>query len=151
MRRSCLLISKPAIICYIVIDRRKWATSSAGRALRSQCRGRGFDPPVVHQIPLVDPTISCRGELRPPETRCRHPQQNPGNRDRKSTRLNSSHLVISYAAFCLKDEVIRKGREGAIPRMSIPEMQPYLMDGHLFKFAATVEFISRSPHQALPI
>src|SRR5256885_8786543 len=23
-------------------------------------------------------------------------------RDRKSTRLNSSHLVISYAAFCLK-------------------------------------------------
>src|SRR2546426_5665963 len=25
-----------------------------------------------------------------------------GYRDRKSTRLNSSHLVISYAAFCLK-------------------------------------------------
>src|SRR2546426_7398386 len=26
----------------------------------------------------------------------------PGKRDRKSTRLNSSHLVISYAVFCLK-------------------------------------------------
>src|SRR5688500_19695683 len=26
----------------------------------------------------------------------------PGARDRKSTRLNSSHLVISYAVFCLK-------------------------------------------------
>src|SRR2546426_1265326 len=25
-----------------------------------------------------------------------------GMRDRKSTRLNSSHLVISYAVFCLK-------------------------------------------------
>src|SRR5256885_10307589 len=25
-----------------------------------------------------------------------------GNGDRKSTRLNSSHLVISYAAFCLQ-------------------------------------------------
>src|SRR5256885_2649207 len=25
-----------------------------------------------------------------------------GIRDRKSTRLNSSHLVISYAVFCLK-------------------------------------------------
>src|SRR5256885_8115061 len=24
------------------------------------------------------------------------------NKDRKSTRLNSSHLVISYAVFCLK-------------------------------------------------
>src|SRR5256885_8361257 len=26
----------------------------------------------------------------------------PHYRDRKSTRLNSSHLVISYAVFCLK-------------------------------------------------
>src|SRR5205807_10141437 len=26
----------------------------------------------------------------------------PGEGDRKSTRLNSSHLVISYAVFCLK-------------------------------------------------
>src|SRR2546426_8305753 len=25
-----------------------------------------------------------------------------GRKDRKSTRLNSSHLVISYAVFCLK-------------------------------------------------
>src|SRR2546426_8377785 len=30
---------------------------------------------------------------------CGHDQ---GRRDRKSTRLNSSHLVISYAVFCLK-------------------------------------------------
>src|SRR5256885_11245003 len=27
---------------------------------------------------------------------------NAPSRDRKSTRLNSSHLVISYAVFCLK-------------------------------------------------
>src|SRR6266446_6526055 len=27
---------------------------------------------------------------------------NSGNADRKSTRLNSSHLVTSYAVFCLK-------------------------------------------------
>src|SRR5256885_15195256 len=27
--------------------------------------------------------------------------------DRKSTRLNSSHLVISYAVFCLKKKKIR--------------------------------------------
>src|SRR5947207_3497309 len=26
----------------------------------------------------------------------------PGSADRKSTRLNSSHTVISYAVFCLK-------------------------------------------------
>src|SRR5256885_7275974 len=29
-----------------------------------------------------------------------------GARDRKSTRLNSSHLVISYAVFCLKKKNI---------------------------------------------
>src|ERR1039457_7543687 len=28
---------------------------------------------------------------------------NPGKLDRKSTRLNSSHLVISYAVFCLSN------------------------------------------------
>src|SRR2546426_6605651 len=30
------------------------------------------------------------------------PRPPPRRRDRKSTRLNSSHLVISYAVFCLK-------------------------------------------------
>src|SRR5437667_5568852 len=29
-------------------------------------------------------------------------------RDRKSTRLNSSHITISYAVFCLKKKMIRK-------------------------------------------
>src|SRR5256885_13115413 len=29
-------------------------------------------------------------------------QASRNSRDRKSTRLNSSHLVISYAVFCLK-------------------------------------------------
>src|SRR5256885_11931302 len=29
-------------------------------------------------------------------------------RDRKSTRLNSSHLVISYAVFCLKKKKLYK-------------------------------------------
>src|SRR5256885_8811021 len=35
--------------------------------------------------------------------------------DRKSTRLNSSHLVISYAVFCLKkknDNILRQRLEG---------------------------------------
>src|SRR5205807_1697465 len=30
-------------------------------------------------------------------------------RDRKSTRLNSSHLVISYAVFCLKKKTLQAG------------------------------------------
>src|SRR6266850_5853359 len=43
--------------------------------------------------------------LRPPTCRraipCCWPSHSRGRRDRKSTRLNSSHLVISYAVFCL--------------------------------------------------
>src|SRR5256885_12568525 len=35
-----------------------------------------------------------------------------GREDRKSTRLNSSHLVISYAVFCLK----KKRHCGTSPR-----------------------------------
>src|SRR5256885_12301333 len=31
-------------------------------------------------------------------------------KDRKSTRLNSSHLVISYAVFCLKKNEVGKKR-----------------------------------------
>src|SRR5438445_9196266 len=33
-----------------------------------------------------------------------------GVRDRKSTRLNSSHANISYAVFCLKKKIVREER-----------------------------------------
>src|SRR5438034_8136705 len=38
------------------------------------------------------------------------------NRDRKSTRLNSSHTVISYAVFCLKKK--RKNKIEIVPIMT---------------------------------
>src|SRR5690625_6029159 len=38
-----------------------------------------------------------------------------GAEDRKSTRLNSSHVAISYAVFCLKKEMNQVGtRSGAV-------------------------------------
>src|SRR5207253_7533112 len=39
-------------------------------------------------------------------------QLQPGleSRDRKSTRLNSSHVAISYAVFCLKKKKLTQGR-----------------------------------------
>src|SRR2546426_6216281 len=39
---------------------------------------------------------------RPTATRYQSYRHRKGGGDRKSTRLNSSHLVISYAVFCLK-------------------------------------------------
>src|SRR2546426_9082137 len=45
--------------------------------------------------------LSNQGVGRIADFRTGHPSQ-----DRKSTRLNSSHLVISYAVFCLKKKKI---------------------------------------------
>src|ERR1022692_2246343 len=36
--------------------------------------------------------------------------------DRKSTRLNSSHLVISYAVFCLKKKTKKTRKKHSHPR-----------------------------------
>src|SRR5690606_40899636 len=44
--------------------------------------------------------------------RRRGPGQDPGLReDRKSTRLNSSHVKTSYAVFCLKKKIRRGSRQ----------------------------------------
>src|SRR5256885_11752837 len=49
------------------------------------------------------PTASCpRRLIRPRSNAALHPPRERRQGDRKSTRLNSSHLVISYAVFCLK-------------------------------------------------
>src|SRR5256885_13281167 len=44
----------------------------------------------------------------------RVPGRQPNGRDRKSTRLNSSHLVISYAVFCLKKNHISSNHPTSI-------------------------------------
>src|SRR5256885_3889992 len=48
-----------------------------------------------------------------------------GAEDRKSTRLNSSHLVISYAVFCLKKKQ-KKDRD--VPRQK--DVNAHLSRGH---------------------
>src|SRR5690349_22063784 len=41
----------------------------------------------------------------------REHRQAPDRRDRKSTRLNSSHVEISYAVFCLKKKKKKKKKQ----------------------------------------
>src|SRR5437899_8745385 len=48
------------------------------------------------------PTARPDSHQRTQEGERRGPRQGALIRDRKSTRLNSSHLGISYAVFCLK-------------------------------------------------
>src|SRR5262245_63940222 len=56
----------------------------------------GFDN-QTHE-PAVHLTLDATGARIFKE----YTRENVGKRDRKSTRLNSSHLGISYAVFCLK-------------------------------------------------
>src|SRR5256885_15630944 len=69
-----------------------WGGGRAHPPPRADLQGRGRGNP---------------GRLHPPARRRRHAPPGRGAtgprapRDRKSTRLNSSHLVISYAVFCL--------------------------------------------------
>src|SRR5207244_9475977 len=49
------------------------------------------------------PCFRSRSAWLPPATSRRG--QPPQPRDRKSTRLNSSHQIISYAVFCLKKKI----------------------------------------------
>src|SRR5690349_23151900 len=59
---------------------------------------------------------SCgRGRRRIPHEKPARPErrmrQGGEDKDRKSTRLNSSHVEISYAVFCLKKKKIKKEHE----------------------------------------
>src|ERR1039457_6174012 len=96
--------------------------------------------------------------------------------DRKSTRLNSSHLVISYAVFCLKKKKKQKktNKRSRLVRLSARCMvshsardnhdstrgyhchsSPHLFLSFFFFFffndTATTEIYTLSLHDALPI
>src|SRR5437660_12460956 len=63
---------------------------------RSEVVGAGADP--------VDPRLGVvRGD--------HHDGHECRSLDRKSTRLNSSHVAISYAVFCLKKKKKKKQRQ----------------------------------------
>src|SRR5687768_17843499 len=70
-----------------------------------------LDPRQLHQIQqqVTKPTRTTELSAVPPlrgGDRGSPPQ--PAVRDRKSTRLNSSHGYISYAVFCLKKKNTKK-------------------------------------------
>src|SRR5439155_22879645 len=62
------------------------------RVVRVEWRGR--DKPIVDREP--HPVVAQARRNRCPGRQLQRAQ------DRKSTRLNSSHVAISYAVFCLK-------------------------------------------------
>src|ERR1039457_6161737 len=75
--------------------------------------------------------------------------------DRKSTRLNSSHLVISYAVFCLKKkDVVWQPRYVVILPVSVNLRDAGSKSSaaaFFFNDTATTEIYTLSLHDALPI
>src|SRR5256885_9342985 len=68
-----------------------------------------FRSPGIEHPVLGDGFVGVPGHVE-------HAQVGAQLLDRKSTRLNSSHLVISYAVFCLKK---KKDIDRAITRMPV--------------------------------
>src|SRR5256885_825116 len=64
--------------------------------------------PLHAALPIYARRAAPPGRTTPPRRPRPAAPGSPGprpNPDRKSTRLNSSHLVISYAVFCLKKKI----------------------------------------------
>src|SRR5256885_5360422 len=91
-----LMIRRPprsTLFPYTTLFRSRQNQSRQSTEQQSQNRGRPGRG-QSGQVQIRFPRDQARTDKR-----YRHPSQ---KRDRKSTRLNSSHLVISYAVFCLK-------------------------------------------------
>src|SRR5471030_2044499 len=111
-------------------------------------------------------TRLCRSSALPPRA--------ISSTDRKSTRLNSSHLGSSYAVFCLKKKTITYAKNWKTPmlhsisnrdfrvpinntldnwsslqRMKVPSR--FLVFSFFFNDTATTEIYTLSLHDALPI
>src|SRR5690349_23701339 len=68
-------------------------------ALSQESTKQASGPPHRSSHPSSPPCYSTSTPSLPNRS---HPVQRPNLVDRKSTRLNSSHVEISYAVFCLK-------------------------------------------------
>src|SRR5258708_28733396 len=67
-------------------------------------RPKQLPPPGAAQPGAFPPPAAQQGRAAPGGGNC-------FGRDRKSTRLNSSHQIISYAVFCLKKKNKQPARE----------------------------------------
>src|SRR2546426_6910877 len=75
---------------------------------RSRIRGLRERRRSQHRFGRDDPEGQGGSVPRARRRNRRTPTRRPAGQDRKSTRLNSSHLVISYAVFCLKKKKQRR-------------------------------------------
>src|SRR6266849_5472818 len=73
-------------------------------------------PPRSTLFPYTTLFRSRHPRVRPDGVRGERPEHRRRSRDRKSTRLNSSHEWTSYAVFCLKKKKIHFVEQGGTPK-----------------------------------
>src|ERR1017187_2164837 len=98
-----------------LIVRSRWATHAANNcafnAAKSLASGTGtnqlrrYQPSSPSTPPFSLPLAGLQYSLRYPQCERNAMIRSVSMRDRKSTRLNSSHRCISYAVFCLKKKI----------------------------------------------
>src|SRR5690242_2596862 len=104
-------------------------------------RGRRVDEPHGGEL---HPGPGRRGQDLHRHGQLHRRLQHGRERDRKSTRLNSSHMSISYAVLCLKKKITR-------PRRHLKLFRACARRVFLFNDPATTEIYTLSLHDALPI
>src|SRR6266536_2194774 len=130
-------------------------------------------PPRSTLFPYTTLFRSPRDLAADPRRRCAKRCPRHARRDRKSTRLNSSHEWISYAVFCLKtknnnnlmDSITTRKEKRGVSRETIA-LRPFGGPGgrgptapapvgrpdlFFFNDTATTEIYTLSLHDALPI
>src|SRR5215510_7946933 len=122
------LQSRGQLVCRLLLEKKKDELDEGDTAGLSDCVTHNIEPVIwckVFFLMIRRPPRSTlfpyttlfrsrpRGSPRrrpgrtPRGSRARAPRTAPGP-DRKSTRLNSSHVAISYAVFCLKKKKKKK-------------------------------------------
>src|SRR5207249_8809773 len=93
--------------------------------LRARAQSAGQLKSTPEQQVIVEPAVAAAPPPPAAAPPAAPPQTNVVVQDRKSTRLKSSHVSISYAVFCLK-----KKKKNRIPRQreSRPEQYPQGLD-----------------------
>src|SRR5204862_4655061 len=128
-------------------------------------------PPLFRSLPSGEPSDAHRSSAwmpslssqprsspsppEPPDARFRLPLGSPPRRgaseterrDRKSTRLNSSHVESSYAVFCLKkkkQDRIRSGMQTQLDRTDKRACQPLTLRAGKYRLKAVLHWRTTS-------
>src|SRR5690606_18746016 len=155
LRLSSTIRTNPPVSCAarITVPRR-------GLQLCERCQFRCTSAVKMSHCPHPAPPMPCPRTRLHARPRPPLPRPAPGRlqrvQDRKSTRLNSSHVKISYAVFCLKKKKLRHylhpyTEVATLALPTIPAPHARYLHYYLYNAAAPPVIYTLPLHDALPI